>query len=214
MSDTPSRSRNRMLVITAGSLALGGLIIAGVFAAGDTGPARANLPTPGTTATTAGATTAAEATTAPATTTPASPALKGTGEPIRISGTDAVTGTRVDLARFTGKPVVLAIWASWCPGCNEEAPHLAEVAARRDDVHFVGLNYRDDRAGARGFHAKYGWSFPSIEDPSGRIAFDLGLQGTPTTIFLDSEHREIGRIVGATDTAGFEDAVDRITAAQ
>lgn len=206
MSETPSgRSRNRMLVITAGSLAVAGLIVAGVFAAGDTAPARANLATPGAPAT---AQTPAQDAGAPAR------LLKGTGDPIRISGTDPITGKRVNLERFTGKPVVLAIWASWCPGCNEEAPHLSKVAAGRSDVHFVGLNYRDDRGGARGFYAKYGWTFPSIEDASGEVSFNLGLQGTPTTIFLDSEHREIGRIVGATDAAGFEDAVNQITAPQ
>lgn len=206
MSETPSgRSRTRMLVIAVGSLAVAGLIVAGVFAAGDTAPARANLATPET---------------PPSAQVPAPDAgspvrlLKGTGDPIRISGTDPVTGKRVDLDRFTGKPVVLAIWASWCPGCNEEAPHLSKVAASRSDVHFVGLNYRDDRAGARGFSARYGWTFPSIEDASGEMSFNLGLQGTPTTILLDSEHREIGRIVGATDAAGFEDAVNRITAPQ
>jgi thiol-disulfide isomerase/thioredoxin len=118
----------------------------------------------------------------------------------------------VSLDEFRGKPVVLAIWASWCHGCNEEGPHLSKVAAARRDVHFVGLNYRDDRGGARGFSTKYSWRFPSIEDATGEIAFSLGLQGTPTTLFLDRDHREIGRIVGATDAAGFEDAVDQITA--
>lgn len=210
-SDDASRgSRRRLLVIAAGSVVFAGVIIAGVFAAGDTGPARANLPATGTTAeapdTTRSQARAAEAPTA------SGPRLKGTGDPIRISGTDPVTGKRVALEQFRGKPVVLAIWASWCPGCNEEGPHLAKVAASRTDVHFVGLNYRDSGDGAKGFYAKYGWSFPSVEDPTGEIAFDLGLQGTPTTLFLDSEHREIGRIVGATDAAGFEEAVDRITA--
>ena len=208
--DAARGSRKRLLVIAAGSVVFAGVIIAGVFAAGDTGPARANLPAAETTAQAPeGTRSQARAAEAP----PASgPKLKGTGNPIRISGTDPITGKRVTLEQFTGKPVVLAIWASWCPGCNEEGPHLSKVAAARTDVHFVGLNYRDDPAGAKGFYAKHGWSFPSIEDRSGEIAFNLGLQGTPTTLFLDSEHREIARIVGATDAAGFEEAVDRITA--
>jgi thiol-disulfide isomerase/thioredoxin len=195
-----------MLVITAGAVVLAGLVVAGVFAAAGTGPARANLPAPTATAADAGARTA-DADPAPRAARPT-----GTGAPIRISGTDPVTGRRVDLAAFTGKPVVLAIWASWGPGCNDEAPHLATVARSRTDVHFVGLNYRDSRDGARGFTERYGWTFPSIGDPDGELAFRLGLQGTPTTLFLDSEHREIGRIVGATDAAGFSEAVDRITA--
>jgi hypothetical protein len=31
----------------------------------------------------------------------------------------------------------------------------------------------------------------------------LGLQGTPSTFFLDREHRLAARIVGETDYAGF-----------
>lgn len=212
MTDTPDPTRrpnrNRLLMMAGGGVLLAGVIVAGVMAAGRTGPARANLPAATPTATTAVTPSAPTATTpAPA----AAPGLKGTGAPIRVSGTDPVTGRRVDLARFTGRPVVLTIWASWCPGCNQEARDLAGVAAARKDVHFVGINYRDERGGAKGFYSRYGWAFPSVEDASGDMAFKLGLQGTPTTLFLDAEHREIGRIVGATDAAGFTEAIDRIT---
>lgn len=206
-ADPSPRSRHRRaMLVAAGTLALAGVVVVGILAADRGGPSRVSLPD-------AGGVALAESTprsaAAPA---KAEPRLKGKGSPIRISGTDSITGKPVNLDEFTGKPVVLAIWASWCHGCNDEAPHLAEVAAARDDVHFVGLNYQDDAGGARGFYEKYGWEFPSIEDSSGGIATGLGLQGTPTTIFLDSDHREIGRILGATDAAGFQDAVAQITA--
>jgi thiol-disulfide isomerase/thioredoxin len=212
--ETKQGSRTRMLVITGVSVLAAGVIVAGVIAAGGRDSGTVDL----------GGDRAQAATTAPARTgtapapaaneppAPAEPALQGTGAPIRISGTDPVTGRPVDLADFRGKPTVLAIWASWCHGCNEEAPHLAKVAAARDDVNFVGLNYRDDASGAKDFTGKYGWTFPNIADGNGEIAFGLGLQGTPTTIFLDAQHREIGRIVGAADEAGFTEAVDQITA--
>jgi thiol-disulfide isomerase/thioredoxin len=186
-----------MLAMGAGVVLLAGVVTAGVIAAGGNGPARANLPT---VSTSANATAAA----------PVAPT--GKGAPITISGTDPITGRAVSLAAFTGKPVVLQIWASWCPGCNEEAPALAKViAARNTDVHFVGLNYRDNAGDAKGFFTKYGLSFPNIEDPSGTAAFKLGLQGTPTTVFLDAQHREVGRVVGATDQAGLEQAINQLT---
>jgi thiol-disulfide isomerase/thioredoxin len=198
------------MLVVAGTLALAGVVVVGILAADRGEPSRVSLPDAGDAA-------LVESTPTPAPPAKAEPAkaeprLKGKGSPIRISGTDPITGEPVSLDDFTGKPVVLAIWASWCSGCNDEAPHLAEVAAARGDVHFVGLNYRDDAGSARGFYEKYGWEFPSIEDSSGGIATGLGLQGTPTTIFLDTQHREIGRILGATDAAGFQDAVAQITA--
>lgn len=212
--------RMRGLLVIGGSAAIAGVIAVGLIAGLDRGgPARVSLPDAGADATPVASREAAEAAKAAeapkAATAPAAkePRLKGSGAPIRISGTDAITGEPVSLAQFTGKPVVLAIWASWCHGCNDEAPHVSAVAAERgDDVHFVGLNYADDASSAKGFYEKYDWRFPSIEDASGEIATRLGLQGTPTTLFLDSEHREIGRILGATDAAGFEDAIDQVTA--
>jgi hypothetical protein len=58
----------------------------------------------------------------------------------------------------------------------------------------------------------YDWRFPSVFDPEGRIAYELGLQGTPTTIFLDTDHREVARIVGETDEAGLLNGLKRATA--
>lgn len=206
-AEPPRRSRRfRAMRVGGATLAVAAVVVVGILAADRGEPARVSLPD-------AAEVSLAESTpTSPDAPSTAEPRLKGKGAPISISGTDSITGDAISLDQFTGKPVVLAIWASWCPGCNDEGPHLAAVAAARRDVHFVGLNYRDDADGARGFYEKYGWTFPSIDDSSGDIATSLGLQGTPTTIFLDSEHREIGRILGATDAAGFEQAVEQITA--
>lgn len=132
-------------------------------------------------------------------------------EAISVSGTDVITGNRVELADFRGKPVVINIWASWCPGCNAEARALGEFAESHPEAGFVGINFQDSQGAARGFYDEYGWTFPSVFDPDGRIAFSLGLQGTPTTIFLDSRHREAARIVGETDEQGFADGLAAAT---
>jgi cytochrome c biogenesis protein CcmG/thiol:disulfide interchange protein DsbE len=137
---------------------------------------------------------------------------RGASEPLTVSGQDIVTGRQVSLAAFDGKPVVLTIWASWCPGCNAEAPTLARFAKAHPEAGFFGVDFQDTKGDARSFYRRYGWGFPSVFDPDGRIADGLGLQGTPTTIFLDAEHREIARIVGETDEAGLTDGLEQATA--
>lgn len=127
---------------------------------------------------------------------------------VRLTGRDVVTGAPVALATFRGKPIVLNIWASWCPGCNAEAAEIARFAEAHPEVAFVGIDFRDDPAAARGFYRRYGWKFPSIADPRGDISRRLGLQGTPTTIVLDADHREVARIVGETDQAGLAAALE------
>jgi thiol-disulfide isomerase/thioredoxin len=131
---------------------------------------------------------------------------------VTIGGTDVVTGKAVSLAQFEGKPVVLTIWASWCPGCNAEARTLAAFAEAHPEAAFFGVDFQDTKDEARSFYRKYGWRFPSVFDPEGRIADGLGMQGTPTTIFLDAEHREVARIVGETDEAGLTDGLEQATA--
>jgi thiol-disulfide isomerase/thioredoxin len=135
----------------------------------------------------------------------------GTGPVITLAGTDPITGARVDLERFAGKPVVVNVWASWCPGCNEEAADLAEFARAHPEAQVVGLDIRDTRDDARAFYRRWGWRHPSIYDPSGTLASRLALQGLPSTYVLDSEHRVASRIVGATDRAGFEEALRQAT---
>lgn len=146
--------------------------------------------------------------TGPATAVPSS----GDAERITFEGTDIVSGDELSLARFEGKLVVVTIWASWCPGCNAEARTLARFARAHPEAAFVGVDFSDTRDDVRGFYRKYGWAFPSVFDPDGKIAGELGLQGTPTTIFLDREHREVADIVGETDEAGFADGLEQATA--
>lgn len=137
---------------------------------------------------------------------------KHAADALTVSGTDVVTGKAVSLAQFEGKPVVLTIWASWCPGCNAEASMLARFARAHPEAGFFGVDFQDTKDEARSFYQRYGWRFPSVFDPDGRIADGLGLQGTPTTIFLDAEHREVARIVGETDETGFADGLRQATA--
>jgi thiol-disulfide isomerase/thioredoxin len=135
----------------------------------------------------------------------------GSGPAIRLAGTDPITGARVDLARFADKPVVVNVWASWCAGCNEEAADLARLARDHPEAQVVGLDIQDTREGARAFYRRWGWRHPSIFDPSGKLASRLALQGLPSTYVLDSEHRVVARIVGATDLDGFEEALQKAT---
>jgi thiol-disulfide isomerase/thioredoxin len=129
---------------------------------------------------------------------------RGQSRPLELNGTSPITGKRVSLVDYRGRPVVLNIWASWCTGCRAEARDLAAFARAHPEAQVIGLDTQDSDGNARAFYRQFGWSHPSVRDQSGGAAAELGLQGLPTTIFLDAEHREVTRIVGATDRAGFE----------
>ncbi len=123
---------------------------------------------------------------------------------LELAGTDPVTGRSVDLASYRGTPLVLNVWGSWCPGCNAEAADLARFARSHPNVQVIGIDTQDTSSGATSFYRKWGWQHPSIADPKGELAARLGVQGYPTTFFLNARHQVVTQIIGATSLAGFE----------
>jgi hypothetical protein len=44
----------------------------------------------------------------------------------------------------------------------------------------------DERGSARDFMSEFGWTYPSVYDPTGAIRDGLGLLGQPVTLFYDA----------------------------
>ena len=87
-----------------------------------------------------------------------------------------------------GTPAVVNVWASWCGPCTQEAPGLASVSAKyRGRVQFLGVDIQDQVAPAREFIETYGWSYPSVFDPTGAIRDGLGMVGQPVTLVFDQK---------------------------
>ena len=104
---------------------------------------------------------------------------------------DLANGRTISLSDFRGRIVVLNFWASWCLPCRDEAHGLQATwqAYRTRGVQFLGSNYADDRYAARGFIEEFGITYPSVFDPSGRLAADYGFFGLPSTFVIDGSQR-------------------------
>ena len=130
----------------------------------------------------------------------------------QLSGVDPITGERVRLSDYQGRPVVINVWASWCPPCQDEAPDLARFAREHPEAQLLGIDIRDEKGSARAFYREFNWRHPSIFDPSGENAASLGLQGQPITYFLNERHEIVETIAGAGDFAAFEAGLARAKA--
>lgn len=123
------------------------------------------------------------------------------GDPVDLAGTD-LEGNDVDLAEMRGKPVVVSVWASWCPPCIAEQPDLNEAAQQLgSDAHFVGLNIRDaSREDATAFTRTLDVAYPSIYSSDGAallsFAGTLGPRSIPSTVVLDAEGRIAASVQG------------------
>jgi thiol-disulfide isomerase/thioredoxin len=128
-----------------------------------------------------------------------------------IAGPDVLTGKRVALAQFGGKPVFVNVWGSWCGGCIAEAPTLARFArSHKRQVAFLGIDTEDTRSGARAFYKRFDLDYPSIWDPHAIVA-GAWSRGAPTTIVFDRRHRLVRRIEGSATLAQLNAALRRVT---
>ena len=96
-------------------------------------------------------------------------------------------GLAARLASLRGRyPVVLNVWASWCPGCREEFPLFGAASAqfgRR--VAFLGADTNDPSASdARAFLAAHHISYPSYRVSASQLSGLAQIQGFPTTIYI------------------------------
>ena len=109
-------------------------------------------------------------------------------------------GKPVRLADWRGKVVLLNLWATWCAPCREEMPALdrLEQALGSDKFQVVALAV--DKAGVEGARKFLDETkvkaLPVFADPTARVGTELKVIGMPTTILIDKEGREIGRLVG------------------
>jgi cytochrome c biogenesis protein CcmG/thiol:disulfide interchange protein DsbE len=112
-----------------------------------------------------------------------------------------------------GTPVVVNIWASWCPPCRAEAPELSAAATRyRGRVQFIGVNAQDDRGGAEDYIGQYGLPYPSVFDPSNAIAVSFGLYSPPSTLFFDANGTLVDTVPGQLSPDDLQRQIRRIIA--
>jgi thiol-disulfide isomerase/thioredoxin len=126
--------------------------------------------------------------------------FKSTPEPMPDIQFINGSGTAMSLTSFKGKVVLLNVWATWCAPCREEMPALDKLQAELGSDKFEVVALAVDKAGVAG--AKKFLADIKAEklgvyaDPTGKEGTKLKVIGMPTTILIDAEGREVGRLIG------------------
>jgi cytochrome c biogenesis protein CcmG/thiol:disulfide interchange protein DsbE len=85
-----------------------------------------------------------------------------------------------------GRPMLVNVWATWCPTCKAEHEFLNTLADK--GVRIIGINYKDDDDDAKIWLRDYGNPYEfNISDPKGKLGLELGVYGAPETFFVDGE---------------------------
>lgn len=105
---------------------------------------------------------------------------------------NGLDGTPVSLSDFRGKVVVLNFWASWCPPCRVEMPHMQRLYEKYDakNVVVLGINLTSTEKSsdnAQSFVDEQGLTFPVLLDSKGEVMDNYRIVAYPTTYFIDEK---------------------------
>lgn len=100
-------------------------------------------------------------------------------------------GAEISLSDLRGKPVLLHFWATWCPPCVRELPHIAGIAAdRSDDIAVLAISVGETKETVREYiDSKDGdfASFVSGYDDDGAVSRLYNVTAIPYTIFISPD---------------------------
>ncbi len=121
-----------------------------------------------------------------------------------------LSGKKVSLADFKGKPVLVTFWATWCGPCKLEMPWLQEFSKKYADQGLVTLGIATDevpKSVITGVITKAGVTYPTLLADDKVMDAYGGVGFVPESFYVDRQ----GNIM--TETAGLnEDGKDELEA--
>jgi len=99
---------------------------------------------------------------------PSNPGLLAVGTAAPSFTLKTPEGQSVSLSQYRGKALLLEFFATWCPHCNAEAPHLRAIASSLPKgTAMLSVNADGETApSVFAFHRYYGLPYPALVDPS------------------------------------------------
>jgi thiol-disulfide isomerase/thioredoxin len=145
----------------------------------------------------------------PSTATPAPVAAQGSTEAVEQKIATVLPhftlvdrdGKKRSLQDWSGRPLMVNFWATWCPPCRKEIPLLNQLrtkySAQRLEVIGVAVDYIDDvLAYAKENPISYPLLIGEEDGMAAMEAFGMKGAGFPFTFFADSKQRIIGMRLG------------------
>lgn len=124
-------------------------------------------------------------------------------------------GKTVKLSDYKGKKVILNFWATWCPPCRAEMPHMQnyyEDFAEDEGVEILAVNLTDGdtREKVEDFVADYGLTFPILMDEEGMAGKTYQAVTIPTSYMIDTTGKIQHKIVGPMDDQMIADYISNL----
>ncbi len=114
------------------------------------------------------------------------------------------------LSSYMGTPVVLNLWATWCPPCRREMPILEQAQTAFPEVAFVLINQGESAQQAKTYLESEALSLTDVLlDPSSEAMREMRTGGLPTTFFFDAQGRMVDLHLGEITMSDLKDKISR-----
>lgn len=124
-------------------------------------------------------------------------------------------GAPVKLSDFRGKPVVLNLWATWCPPCNREMPMLAQAQAAHPELQFVFIDQGESASKVSSWMAQRGLAMRNVLiDSTMQTGKTLNQRAFPTTYFFDAHGSPVTMRIGELSLATLTERLERLAPSQ
>jgi thiol-disulfide isomerase/thioredoxin len=123
-----------------------------------------------------------------------------------------LAGVPTDLSTLAaGKPLVVNLWATWCPPCRREMPVLAAAQKLETGVRFAFVNQGEGAPQVLRFLAAGQLDLANVlMDPGTRLGREVGSAGLPTTLFYDAGGRLVDSHLGELSAASLASKLNRL----
>ncbi len=109
-------------------------------------------------------------------------------------------GVQYHLASLRGKPVLLNVWATWCPPCRAEMPAIQQFYEQYKSQGLVvwGINAtsQDYPLNIVPFVQQYNLTFPILLDETGAVAKSYEVRSLPSTYFINRDGTVAEVVIG------------------
>lgn len=121
-------------------------------------------------------------------------------------------GRTLTLEQLRGKPVLVTFWATTCPSCIEEMPHLIdlyrELHPKGLEIVGVAMAY-DPPEQVRAMAAKRQIPYPVVLDTGARIAREFdNVRLTPTSVLISPQGRIVHYRLGPLDMPKLRETIE------
>lgn len=133
------------------------------------------------------------------------------GAPLPAVALKRLDGGEVALRSLSGKPMVVNLWATWCPPCRREMPALGQAQAANPDVAFVFVNQAEEASVIARYLDGEGLKLGNLLiDPARALARALDVKGYPTTLFYDRHGKLVARHMGELSPAQLQERMSAL----